>query len=495
MNESYWDKMLNKRIGRRRALAATGATAAGAAFLAACGGDDGGGGSGDTGGAQPDKNLDPTTGKVGGKLVWQSYGDPGAGLELIKIRNQGVMQMASLTHDGLLDFAYGMPKYPGIGTEVLPALAQGLPEISPDKLTVTFKMRPASFQNGRALTSEDAKWTFDTYAFAQESAWKPDYAFIDKTEAPDPSTFVVRLKYPYADVLQSMAFKSTGAVLAREHHESGASERTLMGSGPYTFVEYQSPTITRYKRNVNYHTKPFPYFEEVDRLGTVDSEKKVADIIAKAVHLTYWFPAEERDRVKAGRPDLYAFQYPRAGSPQVYIRNDVAPFSDKRVRQALSMAYDRKQNIAAVNAGEGEADQVLSFTSAFGFRKPADLPAAKYFEFNVAEAKKLLQAAGVSLPLKVDVPTWNPTVIGQKHVDEITLITTQWRNNGIVDVRPVRPSQHRQLRRHALGTERHFYLAGLRLPAEEQVLVATRRCEGADAQPRFRQQLAAQRAD
>ena len=37
---SYWDKVLDRRIGRRRAILATGAITASAAFLAACGGDD-----------------------------------------------------------------------------------------------------------------------------------------------------------------------------------------------------------------------------------------------------------------------------------------------------------------------------------------------------------------------------------------------------------------------------------------------------------------------
>ena len=82
--------------------------------------------------------------------------------------------MASLTHDGLMDFAYGQPKYPGIGNEVLPSLAQALPEISPDKLTFTFKLKPAKFHNGRDLTSEDVKWTYDTLAFGTGLGLKID---------------------------------------------------------------------------------------------------------------------------------------------------------------------------------------------------------------------------------------------------------------------------------------------------------------------------------
>ena len=46
MNDSYWSKVLETRLSRRRAMAVTGAAAAGAALLAACGGDDDGGTSG-----------------------------------------------------------------------------------------------------------------------------------------------------------------------------------------------------------------------------------------------------------------------------------------------------------------------------------------------------------------------------------------------------------------------------------------------------------------
>jgi ABC-type transport system substrate-binding protein len=435
MSNSYWDKALNRRITRRRSLVLAGGSAAAAAFLAACGGGDGDSdddsGTTDGGGG----TTDPGTPTVGGKLIWQGYGDPGGGLEMIKSRNAGVIQMASLTHDALLDFAYGQPKYPGIGNEVLPTLAQALPEISPDKLTVTFKVKPSKFHNGRDLTTEDVLWTYQTLATAPESAFKNDFNWIDSFSAPDKSTFVMKLKEPNADTLESLAFKNNGAILAREHHESGAAEKSLLGSGPYTFVEYSPPLIMRYKRNPSYATEAGkPYFEEIDRLGTSDSEKKVADIIAKQVHVTYWFPAEERERIKGQRKDINLWQYPRAGAGNLYLRNDMPPFNDKRVRQALSMGYDRQLLVNSVAAGEGQADQALSRSgTAWEFRGPEQLPRKDLYVLNVAEAKKLMAAANITLPLKVQLPTWNSTVIGQKFVDEITSIVTQLRNNGLVE--------------------------------------------------------------
>jgi ABC-type transport system substrate-binding protein len=430
----YW----NRRVSRRRAIAATGATALGAAFLAACGGgsSSGGGTGANTQGANVrTEKLDPKSGKPGGKLLWQSYGDPGGGLEMLKIRNAGVYNMASFTHEGLLDYAYGIQGYPGIGTEVLPSLATALPEASPDKLKFTFKIRSGvKFHNGRAMTAEDVRWTFDTLAFGSTSPFKGDYNFMDKVEAPDATTFVVTTKAPYADFLQSMTYKNFGAILAREHHEGPDAEKKLVGTGPYTFVEYTPPTVTKYKRNPDYWNKPLGYFDEVDRLGNADKEKMISDFVSKQVHLTYWFTPKERDRIKQARPDAILWNYPQAGGHNFYMRNDKAPYNDKRVRQALSMSIDRKSLIGPMTNGEGEIEGLLSIGAAWKFRKAAETKAAKNFEYNVAEAKKLFQAAGVSLPIRLgDIPTWNPTVIGPEIVDGLTLIVTGWKNNGIAE--------------------------------------------------------------
>ena len=100
---SYWARRTVSRRTALRGAALAGGGLASAAFLAACGGgsSSGGGGGGTTsGGGSADqgsnqaknKVADQTKGIRGGKLLWQGYGDPGGGLELVN-RSTGVNQV------------------------------------------------------------------------------------------------------------------------------------------------------------------------------------------------------------------------------------------------------------------------------------------------------------------------------------------------------------------------------------------------------------------
>ncbi len=129
--DNYWNRFSQGRVTRRRALVATSGAAAAAAFLAACGGSSSSGGNKSsekpaaTDSSRTGKLDAATAGKRGGKLIWQGYGDPGAGLELVKVRNAGVHQLASFTHDALLEFVSGIQGYDGMDFGVQPNAGAG----------------------------------------------------------------------------------------------------------------------------------------------------------------------------------------------------------------------------------------------------------------------------------------------------------------------------------------------------------------------------------
>jgi peptide/nickel transport system substrate-binding protein len=425
---------------RRTVLRGAMGSGALALTLAACGGDDSKqtAGTGTSPGATAPSSapLDSTKGKPGGKLIIQAFGDPG-GIVLVKTRNAGVAQLAGFTHSGLYHLKSGRPIIDPTDPSVEPDLAQAMPE-QPDELTYVVRLHPAKFQNGRTVTAEDVKYSYERYAFGADSAYKNDWTWLEAVEALDASTVVVKTKYPFGEAVNSMAAWTDAFIMAKEWEESPQVTSKLMGSGAFTLIEAQPPTLHRYKKNPDYFLQPYPYFDEVVLLGNSDFAKKVADFSTRQVHMTYWHAEEERTQIKQARPDAVEWRH---GAPphNVQMRVDQPPFNDKRVRQALSMAINRKEISDATTRGTGVPDQVLSSQSKFwGFRKPAELgEAAKYWDYNPAEAKKLLAAAGVTLPIQTKMHHWNASVIGQAFVDTATIVQSNWRANGIANVEDI----------------------------------------------------------
>jgi ABC-type transport system substrate-binding protein len=222
---SYWDRVLDGRVTRRRAIAATGVSAAAAAFLAACGGgdDEGDGGSSgpqDTSGLIT-KIEDATKGaKQGGTMKWVQASEP------LHFDGQAQGQAQLNIYNGMAYESLVRNK-PGIGeptkwTEVLPNLAESW-EFSPDKTTITFKLRQGvKWQNvppvsGRLFDSSDVIASVKRYVghstpnnkAANYNSANPN-APIMSVEAPDAYTIVYKLKEPTSYIMQRIANMITG---------------------------------------------------------------------------------------------------------------------------------------------------------------------------------------------------------------------------------------------------------------------------------------------
>ena len=127
---SYWDRVLVRRVSRRRGLAALGAGTAAAAFLAACGGDDeggtgtpgGNGSSGDTSGLVSEITDTSDVAKRGGVIKWYSSSEPNH-------FDGGVQGQAQLNVFNGLAYGSLVQNKPGYkeaasNTEVVPDLAK-----------------------------------------------------------------------------------------------------------------------------------------------------------------------------------------------------------------------------------------------------------------------------------------------------------------------------------------------------------------------------------
>ena len=279
--------------------------------------------------------------------------------------------------------------------------------VAKDGLTYTFKIRKGiQFHDGSQLTAKDVKATYDKIVFPPEgvvSARQASYAMVDKIEAPDDVTLVFRLKHPSASFLANLAspwnFIYKAEILAKDPRWY---EKNIMGSGPFTFVEYVAGSHWVGKKNPNYFVKGRPYLDGYRAIIIRDTAARVAAVRSgqAAIEFRGFNPAARDDIVKTLGNHAVVQDSPWTCSILVTINNEKKPFDDPRTRRALSLAIDRwgaSQALSKISVmkyvggllrpGSEFAISESELTKFAGFGK--NIEAAR------AEAKRLLKEAGV----------------------------------------------------------------------------------------------------
>lgn len=428
--DNYW---LRRRISRRGALrgSALAGVAAASYALVGCGDDDDDDDEATpTAGIQPTAGASPTTAKQpvpGGSFSFQMPAIPPS----LDPYTQTSFQNAyvnGLSYSKLLRFKAGTPEVAPADNSMEPDLAKAMPE-QKDDLTYVFTLKPnLKFHNGRALTSEDVRYAFDRYLNFDKSVHKTGLSFVDKIEVPDATTVKITTKLPYADTIYYLGGNLGVWISPKEHAESADAPTKMVGSGPYMHTGTETGVSLSFKKFADYFDKPYPYFDELKAFGVSDTSKRVADFSSKQVDLSWLFLPDPRDQIKKNRPDA-KFEETQGIGGYIYLRTDKPPFNNKLVRQAISMALNRQAIRDAITKGEGVDEQLYHVGFPFA-RQVKDLPQAKYWQHNLAEAKKLMSAAGVG---EIST-TWSHadvTAYGQEYLDTATLAQAQLKAIGI----------------------------------------------------------------
>jgi len=220
--------------------------------------------------------------------------------------------------------------------------------VSKDGLTYTFKIRKGiKFHDVSELTAKDVKATYDKIIFPPEgvvSARQATYAVVDKVETPDVQTVVFRLKHASASFLANLAspwnFIYKADILAKDPRWY---EKNIMGSGPFTFVEYVAGSHWVGKKNPNYFMKGRPYLDGYRAVIIRDKAPRVAAVRSGQALIEFrgFNPAARDDIVKTAGDQVVVQESPWVCNLTVTLNNERKPFDDVRVRRALTLAIDR----------------------------------------------------------------------------------------------------------------------------------------------------------
>lgn len=288
---------------------------------------------------------------------------------------------------------------------VEPDLAAALPEIPDDGQTYIFKINPAAKwqnrnpANGRAVDSEDVKFTFERIKDASTGSPRGgNYRDVDAIETPDAETVIFRLARPRAD-FPAIVADQYDMILPKElagQQDPITGAETVIGSGPYELERYASDQGWTLRRRADGYWKPgAAYLDGWELLRLDDPEAARAAFRQGQAHIVT-IPWDQRDSF---RDDGYqVFEHLATSRLVLWLNHMKEPYSDPRVRKAVSLAIDRRQFLDLANAGAGVPSGPMAASARNWALSESDLKG--YLDYGddrdaaMREAKALLEQAG-----------------------------------------------------------------------------------------------------
>jgi peptide/nickel transport system substrate-binding protein len=272
--------------------------------------------------------------------------------------------------------------------KIVPALAKSW-TVTPDALTYTFTLQSGvKFHDGEPFDASVAKFALDRARAANSvNPQKQFFDSVETIEAPNPTTLVIKLKKPASNLLYWLGWPSSVMVAPKSAENNKTNP---VGTGPFRFKSWSKGDRVELERNPDYWNKA-----KTVALTTA-TFRFLADPQAQAAALR----AGDVDAFpEFGAPELYgAFQTDKrfaavVGNTELKVvagmNNARKPFSDKRVRQALMMAVDRKMLIEGAWSGYGQP-----IGSHYTPNDPGYIDLTGVYPHDPKKARELLAQAG-----------------------------------------------------------------------------------------------------
>jgi peptide/nickel transport system substrate-binding protein len=232
-------------------------------------------------------------------------------------------------------------------------------EVSADGLTVTLNLvKNAKFHDGHPITSSDVKFSVKT--IQEKHPFKSMFAPVESVSTPDDHTAVLNLSRPHPALMLAMSGQLM-AIIPEHIYGDGQDVKShprnnqdVIGSGPFKLAEFVSGEHLILERFDDFFIEGRPYLDKIVM-------RIITDPAARAIAL------------ENGEIDFSAFEsLPRiinrlkkvdhlTVTPKGYgaigpldwlaINTTKGPLADKRVRQAIAYAIDRKFIMNALMQG------------------------------------------------------------------------------------------------------------------------------------------------
>lgn len=290
---------------------------------------------------------------------------------------------------------------------------------SPDGLTTTFKIRPGLlWSDGEPATAEDAEYTYQLVLDAIEQEVTLGSGYIDgylssanlaAVSATDPQTLVVETSTPtalllpaYVPILPKHIWEghSLEEIANPEAEGFFANDPPVVGTGPYTAVEFEPGQFMRFARNPNYWGKQGAA-EEVIITHFENNDTMVQALRNGEIDYARGIGADAFDSLE-GQPDIVTVEGFANGYSYLTFNGYPRPIegggasttavADPKFRDALGWAVDLPELVDRVLAGHGTPGTSLIPPFHATWYVPPAPDVQRSFDLTIADQK--LVAAG-----------------------------------------------------------------------------------------------------
>ena len=279
----------------------------------------------------------------------------------------------------------------------------------PDNTTIIFPLRSGMtfHHDGSAVTAEDVANTWSRFpsllADQGSQVNEANWGFMEQITAIDESTAQVTLKAPAASAPVLMASTAYGIVSKTllDAQANGNVQEIDPGAGPYVIEQRDASGVTLVPYPDYYpHENPSTHFLE----GAPYIEQHETRIIVDRAAIKAAFFAGDidymptiADRIEfeefTGNDSFVAKEV--ASTEARFLAYDNIKFTDRRTREAVSLAINYDALIATLYAGDGVYDGPVG-QALPGFALDQET-LKSYREFDPAKARQLWEASGIEV--------------------------------------------------------------------------------------------------
>ncbi|UWQ16430.1 ABC transporter substrate-binding protein [Jannaschia sp. M317] len=276
------------------------------------------------------------------------------------VRTNPEYMIAEMLYSGLTTLGLDMTAQPDLATEW---------SANADATQWTFTIREdAAFSNGEAVTPADVVASFEKLLDPETAApGRRNLGPIASVAMGEGNSVVFTTDGPFADLPVALTYP-TAKILPASVIESDFESlaQTPVGSGPFTMVEFNADQSAVFEGRDDYFVAGQPYLDGVEVLTFPDAAGSTAALLAGEVDLMLEVQPTDYERIAAA-DGIEGLRTPSGRFLDVVMDTQVEPWSDPRVRKALSMSVDREAMVELVAEGFGTPGNDSPVNSAYAY--------------------------------------------------------------------------------------------------------------------------------